>query len=155
MRSPPGLSASVWHSVQGNHFHFLKKLSADTHLKEWFHRTQPHVEGHWCWRPYRGVSGTGVLVKVWQGAFLKSQFNLLFLNWIMAPYRRSSSLVRRKLRIGAKAVGSLSINIWKRTEPGNYCAGSSCSNECDSRAAELKQWQQHKAKALMTANQLA
>lgn len=31
----------------------------------------------------------------------------------MTPYRKSNSLVLRKFKIGAKAVGSLSINIWK------------------------------------------
>lgn len=31
----------------------------------------------------------------------------------MTLYLRSNSLVRRKFKIGANAVGSLSINIWK------------------------------------------
>lgn len=36
------------------------------------------------------------------------------LHWCsVGPYRRSNSLVRRKFNIGAKAVGSLSMKIWK------------------------------------------
>lgn len=46
----------------------------------------------------------------------------------MALYLRSNSLVRRKFKIGANAVGSLSINIWKygdRTESAAVnCGGS-------------------------------
>lgn len=34
-------------------------------------------------------------------------------NVAVALYLRSNSLVRRKFKIGANAVGSLSINIWK------------------------------------------
>lgn len=37
--------------------------------------------------------------------------NRYFLNIIKTAHRRTSSLVRRKFNIGAKAVGSLSINI--------------------------------------------
>lgn len=37
---------------------YNKMLYTDTHLREWFRKTQPHVEGHWCWRPCRGDSST-------------------------------------------------------------------------------------------------
>jgi len=95
------------HYLCSEHFHFLPKTQA-THLKEWSRKTRLHVAGCWCSRPY----GEKRAAETFSETRVTTQ-HTSNKHCVGTPYRRSNSLVRRKFKIGAKAVGSLSINIWK------------------------------------------